>query len=155
MRLSITLPADRVRPGRLRLLSGGDVLLDMPCLGKADSGRALKEGNPARDPLKPYGDTPGGTYRAARIRVFDPEHQRMGRYAIPLIGRGGPALKAMDLRTELYIHATPGNDANRGTDRLIPTYGCIRLLDADMEALAQRLGDRLVEIEISEELREV
>lgn len=155
MRISIALPADRVRPGRLRLVSDGGVLLDVPCLGKADSGRALKEGNPDRDPVKPYGDTPGGTYHAAKVVTFDPEHQRMGRHAIPLIGSGGPALKAMDLRTGLYIHATPGNDANRGTDRLIPTFGCVRLLDADMAALAQRLGDNPVEIEISEELREV
>lgn len=173
MNIRVTLPHDRTRPGRLLLLSDagappadpafrpsvparGRVLLEAPCLGKADNGQALKNGNPDRDPVRPWGDTPTGTYRPAKVITFSPEHATLGRFAIALVGSGGQALEAMlerpdkPRRTELYIHATRSLDEGRGETRLIPTYGCLRLLDADMAALAALLGDQAVAITIDE-----
>ncbi len=152
MRIAVLLPKDRTRPGTLRLLDdAGTPMLAMPCLGKSDNAKALENDNPTRDPTKPWGDTPAGTYRPAKVRRFTPEHATLGPYAIPLIGIGGQALEAVKGgRTELYIHATRTNDGGRGEDRLIPTYGCLRIEDDDMRALVEVLGETMAEIEIAQ-----
>ena len=149
MKILAVLPADRTRPGWLRLLEGTLLAFTARCLGKADNGRALARGNPTRDPVLPYGDTPSGIYSPAKAIAFDPPHPRMGRHAIPLIGVSGPALTAMTLRDQLYIHG------GRGDDRLIPTFGCLRLLDRDMAALVGELRGMRADIEIADLLTEV
>lgn len=152
MRIAALLPKDRTKPGTLLLLAdSGAQLLAAPCLGKSDNQKAADNGNPTRDPTRPWGDTPTGMYRSAKVRRFDPEHVTLGPYAIKLDGVSGQALEAVKGgRTELYIHATRTNDAGRGEDRLIPTYGCLRLEDDDMKALVAAIGDTTVEIEIAE-----
>lgn len=152
-RLLAALPKDRRLYGRLTLLSpGGSVLFHVVCLGKADNRRAELEGNPNRSPVLPYGDTPAGTYAAARVRRFDPPHKRLGAYAIPLIGIGGQALEAMrdggdekPPRTELYIHG------GRGNEKLIVTYGCLRVSDDDMAKLVAKIGFELIDSIVIEE----
>lgn len=156
MKISVLLPRDRTRPGTLFLFSGTVEIFSADCLGKADNAQAAKNGNPTRDPVRPWGDTPTGTYHPVKVRRFEPEHATLGPYAIPLLGAGGQALEACTARpdkparTELYVHATRTNDAGRGEDRLIPTYGCLRLEDGDMKALVEAIGDETVEIEINE-----
>jgi len=143
--LRVSLPRDRRQSGDFELLdAAGNKVLVGGCLGKADNEQAIKAGNAARDPIRPYGDTPSGLYRPARVLHLVPRHQRMGDYAIPMIGAAGQALGAMAARTGLYVHA------GRGDARLVPTYGCLRLLDRDMLAIQRRVGDSLITVEIAE-----
>lgn len=145
VQIHIALPADRTRPGTLDLIVEGLVALrSIPCLGKADNARAAAAKNRDRNPLLPYGDTPLGVYRAVPVVTHQPPHKRMGRWSIALLGVGGPARDAMVLRSGLAIHA------GRGNDRLVPTFGCVRLLDRDMAMLAQKLAGRAARIEITE-----
>jgi hypothetical protein len=138
-----TLPSDRRLAGEYRLFNAaGNVVHAGACLGKADNLRAAQEGNPSRDPIEPYGDTPLGGYVPAKVSRFDPPHHRMGAVAIPLEGADGDALQARvrGKRAGLFIHA------GRGDGRLVPTFGCLRLRDQDMAAVARIIGDDLVEV---------
>lgn len=144
-RIFVYLPTDRWKPGFLRLFdpNGTKMLYDMPCRGKADGGRATKEGNPARDPAKPFGDTPSGLYRPSRITRFSPSHKTLGPLAILLEGQTGEALKAAQQgRTGLALHG------GRGDDQLMATHGCIRVFDRDMALLAGAIGDAPVKLEV-------
>lgn len=140
MRITIRLPRDRSKPGELDLIDDAGLLLlrGLPCLGKADNERAAKAGNPRRLPTKPYGDTPTGTYATATVATYAPPHPRMGAFAIPLEGIDGEALIARAERTGLAIHG------GRGNVRLVPTFGCVRLFDDDMLALAVNIGKSTV-----------
>ncbi len=141
--LTAHLRRDRATPGEFRLTDpAGSPVLVGTCLGKADNEKAAKVGNAARDPLKPYGDTPVGDYAPARVTTFKPPHPRLGLYGIELIGEAGQALGAMAERSGLWVHG------GRGDGRLVPTYGCLRLLDRDMAAVARRVGDDLVRVTI-------
>lgn len=152
-KIRIELPADRRGIGNLRLLPKAIVgstssqslqtgLPQIPCIGKADNARAADKGNPYRDPIRPFGDTPFGLYKPAPILRLEPTHARMGSYFLPLDGTAGEALKAASNgRNGLGIHGGRG-------DRLVPTYGCIRLRDRDMAALAEAVGDCPVEVAI-------
>lgn len=143
--LRVTLPRDRRQSGDFALIDpAGNTMLVGGCLGKADGDRALQAGNPARDPIQPYGDTPTGRYAPAQILPLVPRHPRMGDYAISMIGVDGQARQAMARRTGLYIHG------GRGDGRLVPTYGCLRLLDRDMLAIERRVGRGWIVIEIGE-----
>lgn len=143
--LIVKLRHDRSQAGDYSLLDPSSVVvLRGSCLGKADNARATQAGNRARNPVKPYGDTPLGRYRPAPITVFSPHHPRLGAYGIELIGEAGPALVAMAERTGLWVHA------GRGDGRLVPTYGCLRLLDRDMAAMARLVGRGLVRVTIAE-----
>jgi len=147
-KLIATLPHDRRYEGEFRLHNeAGNVVLAGGCLGKADNLRARDEGNPSRDPIQPYGDTPTGGYVPAKVLRYDPPHHRMGTFAIVLNGADGDALQARVLgkRTGLAIHG------GRGDGRLVPTFGCLRLRDRDMAAIARIVGDDLVEVVIQSE----
>ena len=136
-RIDISLPLSRPRPGMLVLSNteGRPLLPPFFCLGKADNARATRAGNPDRDPTKPYGDTPAGVYAETSLVKFGAAHRRLGRAWIPIDGAEGQALRAVEGgRTGLGIHA------GRGNDRLIPTYGCVRMLDREFDLLAHRVG---------------
>lgn len=139
----ITLPNNRIQPGRLMALNGGVVEFTAECLGKADNGAAAQAGNPDRDPTKPFGDTPLGDYQPAGIVHLPPPAGHMGLLIIPLIGISLEALEAMQNgRKGLAIHG------GRGDDKLIPTDGCVRLLDKDMAELSAFLGQETASISI-------
>lgn len=157
LEIRVTLPADRTKPGTLELLETGALLGDrqllvVACLGKADNRRALVEGNPSRDPLKPYGDTPTGIYGAVNVVTLDPPHKRLGAVAIALRGVAGDALQAAQLRTGLFIHGGP--DEPKYDERLIPTLGCLRLLNRDMKRLAQLAQTTITAIHIETDPQE-
>ncbi|MBE0529519.1 MAG: hypothetical protein IH626_01745 [Rhodospirillales bacterium] len=141
------LPKNRWQPGVARLFApDGKPLLEMPCYGKADNARAMEAHNPDRNPTRPWGDTPAGVYAPARVTRFDPPHSTLGRYAILLEGVSGQALEAKaNGRTDLAVHA------NRGDAKLMATYGCLRLYDRDMEAVAMAVGNDLVTVKIHEQ----
>lgn len=144
-RIKIFLPADRARAGVLRVFKGPtqEYMMDRPCLGKADNARAAKAGNPTRDPALPYGDTPTGEFAVSRYFPFAETHPRIGDGWIPMTGLSGQAEDAVrGGRTGLGIHA------GRGNDRLVPTYGCVRLLDSDMAWLAKLVGDSEIRTEV-------
>lgn len=146
-RLEATLPKNRYDAGTARLLAAdGAVVMDgIPCRGKADNFKAMDANNPLRDPTRPWGDTPTGAYEPARVTRFDPPHRSFGRYAILLEGVSGQALEARaNGRTDLAVHG------GRGDARLVTTYGCLRMFDRDLAAIAAAAGDDLVAVEILE-----
>jgi hypothetical protein len=148
LRFHIFLPRDRYKPGRLHVFDATGRLIhsDVPVLGKADNGRAAKAGNPDRAPMQPFGDTPTGSYVPTRRVMFGAPHDRLGKGWFPIEGATGDALVACTAggRTGLGLHA------GRGNDRLVPTYGCLRVLDSDFDALAALAGDAPVQIVVEE-----
>jgi len=144
-RIFAYLPDDRRLPGFLCVFdpAGAKRLYDIPCRGKADSSQAARQGNTSRDATRPYGDTPAGLYRPSRITRFAPSHKTLGPTAILLEGQTGDALKAAQRgRTGLAVHG------NRGNDRLMATYGCLRLFDRDIALLAKLIGEAAVVVEV-------
>ncbi len=145
--IDIALPRDRRRPGSLRLLdSGGTALCAAPCLAKADGDRARAAGNPSRDPRLPWGDAPCGHYPETRI-VWFAEPTPIGEAAIPLPlvqATGEAAAARTNGRHGLYIHA------GRGSGRLVPTFGCVRLRFRDFVDLLHRIGAHAVDVTIRE-----
>jgi hypothetical protein len=68
--IRVQLPRDRRNAGVLWVEddNGRKIAGDYPALGKSDSQTAADKGNPNRDPLQPYGDTPLGDYRVEGFR---------------------------------------------------------------------------------------
>jgi hypothetical protein len=139
--IRISLPTDRSRPGALELRDpDGQRLMAAPCLGRGTGHPSL---NPQRSPMRRWGHTPLGDYRASA--VVDRGADQAGR---PPYGRYVFALRPADARVVaarkgLMIHG------GRGNDRLVTTRGCVRLLDLDMARLAKALqgNDAVVTIE--------
>lgn len=144
--LDVRLPANRWNRGTLRVVDRErQVLADMPVLGKADNERAAKAGNPTRDPVRPYGDTPAGSYAPARLELFDRPRERYGRGWIAMEGVDGDALTAKENeRSGLYLHA------GRGNERLVPTYGCLRVRDIDFDHIAHVCKGRDIVLTVRE-----
>jgi hypothetical protein len=68
----VQLPADRTQKGTLSLVAAdGATLLAGPfqTYGKADGQTAAANGNPTRNTLLPFGDTPLGTLLKAFFKV--------------------------------------------------------------------------------------
>ena len=135
----VLLPRDRHVPGTLRLRDLADperaLSVAWICLGRSDQALANAAGNPRRDPVHHDGDTPLGRY--APTRVVPAGLPGIGARWIPLIGASGPALEAWrNGRRGLGIHG------GRGSVRLVPTAGCLRLLDNGFEGLEQALAGR-------------
>lgn len=135
MRIEINLPANRNLPGWLRILDAtGASLFGCACLGKADNLEARRRGNPNRDPLKPYGDTPLGQWRGRISPKPMADTRTYGIHpVIMLTPVGGDALAAHDLgRRGIWIH---GGALRIGSLR--PTYGCIRVANEHMAAILE------------------
>lgn len=159
-RLYAFFHADRALPGRAHLIGKRGELVDsFGILGKADNAKAMAKGNPSRDPLRPYGDTPTGVYEPVRLVDFgDAELAKgtaVGSRWFPLVGASGDAAVAcgpelmpgvagriVGGRTGLGLHA------GRAGDRLFPTYGCLRLLESDLEDLCTYVGSELLEVTV-------
>jgi hypothetical protein len=133
--LNVWLPSNRALPGLADLLSPKGVILinDMPVLGKADNARAAAKGNSDRDPTRVGGDTPLGQYAPARLQRQSAYTNTYGRYKLPLTGVSGDALEAVaNGRKFLLVHG--GHLTKSG--KLMPTYGCLRMRDEDLQAMA-------------------
>jgi len=132
----VKLPDDRTEYGTIQVEDdAGNVLAGpFPAYGKADNSRASNEGNPSRDPVRPYGDTPTGGYLLGAVEptgagtgFSEPTYGNAG--AIRLIPNSGQALEAEhNGRSGLLIH---GGSTN-ATGGLRPTYGCVRVGNDDM-----------------------
>lgn len=105
------------------------LLHELACLGKADNRRAAEHGNPDRDPVRPYGDTPLGRYDGKVVR-FDLPDKVLGEAWIKLDPKSGEALAGLgNGRSGLGIHG------GRGDEKLMPTLGCVRMYDRDFKVL--------------------
>lgn len=140
----VTLPKypDRGRAGRLAIVDqNGSGIYRCLVLGKADGQRATKEGNPSRNPLLPFGDTPTGLWAAARGRVVAPRSTYGPNPVMMLSAMSGDAVKAAK-RSGIWLHGgDPGTAEIYGFLR--PTYGCLRVADEDMRQiwlLADKFG---------------
>lgn len=154
--IAIALRLDRRIPGELSAYGGTGERLHGPCpvLGKADNAGAAAHGNPARDPLRPYGDLPTGTYEVLGWSPVDPEDvKEVNSYGpagkLVLDPMAGDALLAKQAgRYGLLIHG--GAPAADGTG-LRPTYGCARVSNADMAHLAEvSVGDPFIRCVVGE-----
>lgn len=149
LRVRIELPGNRYQPGALRVLQGARTVAGpWACLGRAANELAALAGNPHRDPIMHDGDTPTGLY--GRTMVLPTSgREGLGLRWIPLIPVAGQALDAsLKGRTGLGIHA------GRGDEKLVPTAGCVRMLDRDFATLAAALGNSSFDVEIVEEKRD-
>ena len=150
MHIHINFPHGRLKPGSLALHGTPDIgpLLVCPCLGRADRGKARREGNPDRAPTRPWGHVPYGRYPLARVIWFE-RRMKVGEAALPLplVGAVGQEVEQArrNGRYGLYIHAGRGS-------RLVPTYGCIRLAARDFYTMAHLIGDREISVMVGAEI---
>jgi hypothetical protein len=129
--IKVALFADRKRVGKLVAYNQDAVVFECPALGLS-VGHAK---NPKRDATRFRGDTPLGEYALTSVRNRGVYTRGIGRYSVHLDPVAGEALTAeRNGRTGLLIHG------GRGDQKLVPTFGCIRLLDKDMTALARLAG---------------
>lgn len=114
MKIEVRLPSDRTKTGTLKLIddtTGLTLFGPVSVLGRAARSDATAHGNPTGDPLKPYGDTPLGTYSVMSILTNGgnpsrPTAQYGQSGSIRLDPTGGDAAKAKaNGRTGLLIHA--------------------------------------------------
>lgn len=135
MRLRSRLPRNRWQTGRLWVEKDDGSVMVGPwlCRGKADSQFALQHHNPDRDPLKPFGDHPTGTYTVAALVHGKLPESTYGPCFILLDPIGGDALKAEEAeRRGLAIHG--GQLTPDGSLRA--TEGCLRTTNAAVAILA-------------------
>lgn len=150
MHVDIELYRDRNRGGNLRLDTGER----FRCLGKSDDSAAKAHGNPARDPLKPFGDLPTGDYLAVRSvpKNSTPEDIRSyGEGPVWVLNpKAGQALDSMlNGRYGLLIHAG-ATGAPMPFGALRPTHGCLRVDGTTIQALDQRFGKTAFTVTVSE-----
>jgi hypothetical protein len=145
--INVSLPSDRHLTGTLTLVddSGFACGPTLACLGKADNEMAIQHGNPTRNPLLPFGDTPLGVYNAICLVQHDANNPKLvHEYGTPpsilLDEVSGDCLTAKRSgRAGIMIHTGALNQD--GSMR--PTFGCIRLVPEGMEWLIQEVGATL------------
>ena len=138
LRILVRLARDRRRCGSLAVFDdeGESVFAPFAVAGLASAGTAAAHGNPSRNPLLPYGDTPKGTYRARPLLpgnfVASPDLGSGGAILLEPVA-GDAALAEANGRFRLFIHGgAPGSGG-----ALRATAGSIRVSD---EALAVLLA---------------
>ena len=134
------LPWDREREGTFWVEeSDGRLLMpEQRARGEADNANAARQNNVVEDPTRVGGDHPGGTYRVVQAISFhesDREHWlTYGPWFFRLDPLAGEALRAKDHgRTGIGIHGGAPSPAGG----LRATYGCLRLFNSTMLALAR------------------
>ena len=152
MTLRAILSRNRNLVGKLIAFDDGTVLkiFECPVLGKADNARAKREGNPTRDPLLRFGDTPTGIWLCRKQGPVSPASTYGAHPVITMSPVSGDALRA-STRSGIWLHGgAPGR--NEATKLLRPTFGCLRVSDNDMGQiwiLAKTHGDPAM-IEVTE-----
>jgi len=155
MKLHIDLPRDRADDsGWITLLDDSGATLDSAaCRGKADNERAITEGNPTRDPERPFGDTPTGTAVIKSITRFPlgdaGQYAKYGPAFLRLEATGGQMLlAAQNGREGIGIHGGLPRSNDGG---LRSTHGCPRVANATILRLLE-LGVTVgTDVEIEEE----
>jgi hypothetical protein len=148
MRLRISLPEDRDYAGWLEVVDENGVVVLGPFLaaGRAHDEPALAHGNPRRNPLQPFGDTPLGAYVAGGVIETGPgtarDGETYGPNGVVLLEpvSGAAALADAHGRFRLFIQGGAGDE------RLRATAGAVRLFDRDQKrlvALLRRVARRV------------
>jgi hypothetical protein len=145
MRITIQLPVNRDLTGLLWIEDLEDRCISGPFVvcGRASDTAAALHGNPSRDRLLPYGDTPLGTCRVLGLfptgtGTVLPESEFGSHGALVLEPVAGEvALAEANGRFLFLIHG----GAPRADGRLVSTNGSLRVLDGDMRRLATLLCD--------------
>jgi hypothetical protein len=143
-KIIVELPENRAQAGSILLIDRDQKIVAGPflALGLANRETAKSQGNPTANRLKPYGDTPYGTYAVIDIvptgKGSDFVGKNYGNHgAIRLKPVDGEAaLAARAGRTGLLIHG--GVSALHG--RLRPTSGSIRISEGDMRKLLEGIA---------------
>ena len=144
MKILISLQKDRNKPGKLTVYdaplgAGRTSPCSCACLGKSDNAAAAAHGNPARNPLLPFGDIPTGTYAGVWSVPLIPARSYGPNPVLVLNPVSGDALTAKNNgRFGLLIH---GGDLN-AAGKFRPTHGCVRVGNDDMAWLAGLGGER-------------
>lgn len=150
MKLLVEVDAGRELLGRITgVASRGPVFgpIDVCATARKKAGR--EAGNPERDPLRPFGHVPVGTYRFRETREIPPEHQaEYGTHVLVFEPASGQALDAESYgRLELLIHGgEPGPDG-----RLRRTNGDLRV---DGETLNKLIRAATGRVELTLEVQE-
>jgi len=135
MKLWSKLPPDRAAEGQFWVTDDAGAICFGPvrCRGEADRSTAVAHGNPIEDPTRAYGDHPAGVYKLVDILWHPVPAHSYGPAFFKLDPLSGEALGAKTQgRSGIGIHGgDPGPD-----DTLRPTFGCLRLTNADCQAVA-------------------
>lgn len=148
VRIDIALHHDRMKLGSVKVSVDRDPSVNedwvpiagpYDCLGISDRGAAVTHNNPTSSPLLPFGNTPTGTYR---VYVLTVQKDTDGYGVNPVLWlkpTGGDAMKAETdgKRSGLLIHGGKVNPAYTQWHGLRPTYGCVRMHDADIAQMLQ------------------
>jgi hypothetical protein len=148
MKIRISLPENRDFAGHLEVVgaSGAVVFGPVPAAGRAHDELAAVHGNVSRSPLRPYGDTPLGTYAVRGVvepsEGSGPDGESLGTEGTVLLepASGQAALADAHGRFRLFIQ---GGDDDAG---LCATAGGVRLRDRDLKqlvALVRRAPERV------------
>lgn len=133
--VTITVPADRKKPGTLVLRNAdGKTLFSCRCLARS-AGHAS---NPTRDPLGYRGDTPVGKYATTFVSHLARPITGIGKLWVGLDPDDFYDTQAR--KAEVKGRRGLGIHGGRGNTVLKATHGCIRLLDRDMEDFARIAG---------------
>lgn len=138
-RLLIELPVDRDVCGRLTLFdeNGKTLCGPFPVAGRAGDAVAAANGNPRRDPLLRYGDTPTGVYavrhllKSGKGTPFNAS-EFGARGVVVIEGVAGEAAYA-EANGRFHLLISGGAPSVDGRPRA--TAGGLRLSDADMAVL--------------------
>lgn len=141
--LKLTVPPGREACGSIVVLGrDGKEMLASPIMvaARADDALARRNGNPARDVMRPYGDPACGTYLLVAIDRLEgapgPLREELGGCQLLFEPSEGDAAKAEAAgRLLLALHGgRPGAD-----DRIRAGAGGLRVRDRDLEALLRAL----------------
>jgi len=141
--IEVAIHKDRYLLGALSVLApqAGEpkfsVVATSPCLCISDNAQAIAHGNPTRNPLLPYGDTPTGVYMATVIPPGDANGYGVNRrlFLTPVSGDGVKAEQPPGNRAGLLVHGGALNPHYTFWDGLRPTYGCVRVPDDGMKRI--------------------
>jgi len=142
-KLIVKLPDNRDYAGTLHLEDEHGAVLIGPFLvcGRADRMTAQHHGNPACDPLLPFGNTPLGRYRLEGIAASGPgtglpvEH--FGPHGVLVLRPAAGSAALADANGRFYLFIQGGRTSSHG--RLRPTNGSLRLANRDQERLVRIL----------------
>lgn len=137
IRVEMSTDRDQIGSLFLETASGRRLAGPFPAYGRSDNRTADAHGNRARDPTRPFGDTPTGTYEVPRAVATGPGTAYVPRSygpngALVLKPMSGQAAQAAaNGRIGLLIH---GGDLS-SAGKLRATHGCVRLSNGHMAAL--------------------
>ena len=129
LKIDVSLNPNRDKGGVMYVSKGDEMLLGpIPVLGRADSKLAKKVGNPDRNPILRYGNTPLGKYRIKAILPNGVGTSRpvskFGAFgSIYMEPVGGQALEAKEIGLRDFIYMHSGGSVNN-FNGLTATAGC-------------------------------